>query len=91
VVVVDWDCDDLAAAGFIVWIVELRYIGMPQCLSSADALVGVELQAAHNSSQDIVGCMRSLACRGGCNCVPFCYSAAAVHSVGTAAEATASK
>jgi hypothetical protein len=53
VVVVDWNCDDLTAAGLIVWIVELRYVGVPQCLSSADALVGVELQANHSSRHSV--------------------------------------
>jgi hypothetical protein len=52
VVVIDGDGDDPAAAGLIIWVVELRHIGMPQSLSSADALAGVELRAHSCSESD---------------------------------------
>lgn len=43
-VVVDGNGDDVVAVRLVAWVVELRYIRVPQRLLRGDPLAGVELQ-----------------------------------------------
>ena len=53
-IIINWDINLLAAHRLILRIVELRYIGMSQCLFGSKSLVRVEVQEALEKVQRIV-------------------------------------